>query len=104
MFSHAQSLLIKHKKIFECFSVFGKSFVFKKTSKFSKTVLPNFGDLVVGWSSRMSQSRAYMEIFCGSLAGHCPSRDKYVEYFSKFRFLMFLETQFGNLSASGRSS
>ena len=45
-----------------------------------------------------------MEIFRGSLASHCPSRDKYLEYFSKFRFLMFLETQSGDLSASGRSS
>ena len=30
MFSHAQSLLIKHKKIFECFSCFWKVFCFCK--------------------------------------------------------------------------
>ena len=101
MFSHAQSLLIKHKNIFECFSFFGKSFVF---TKISKTMLPYFGDSVAGWSSRMSQSQAHTEIFRGSLAGHCYSREKYLEYFSKFGFLMFLATQFGDLFAGGRSS
>ena len=33
MFSHAQSLLIKHKKIFECFSCFWKVFCFCKNVK-----------------------------------------------------------------------
>ena len=33
MFSHAQSLLIKHKKIFECFSCFWKVFCFRKNVK-----------------------------------------------------------------------
>ena len=104
VFSHAQSLLIKHKKIFECFSCFWKVFCFCKMSKISKTVLPCFGYSVAGWSSRMAQSQAHTEIFCGSLAGQCPSRKKYIEYFSKFGFLMFLATQSGNLFAGGRSS
>ena len=86
MFSHAQSLLIKHKKICEFLVVFGKYFVFTKIIKFSKTVLPCSGDSVVGWSSCMPQSRAHTEIFCDSLAGQCPSRKKYLEYFSKFGF------------------
>ena len=55
-------------------------------SKFSKTVLPYFGDLVAGWSSRMSQSWAHTKIFCSSLVGQCPSHEKYLEYFSKFGF------------------
>ena len=70
-------------------------------SKISKTVLPCLGDSVAGWSSRMSQSRAHTEIFCGSLAGHCPNHEKYLEYFSKFGFLMFLTTQSGDLFARG---
>ena len=86
VFSHTQSLLIKHKKICDFLGVFGKYFVFTKIIKFSKTVLPCSGDSVVGWSSRMSQSRAYTEIFCDSLEGQCPSLEKYLEYFSKFGF------------------
>ena len=104
MFSHTQSLLIKHKKICDFLSVFGKYFVFTKIFKISKIVLPCSGDSVVGWSSRMSQSRAHTEIFHGSLVGQCPSREKYLEYFSKFRFLMFLATQSGDLFAGGRFS
>ena len=64
----------------------------QKMSKFQpkkKIVLPCFGDLVAGWSSRMSQSRVHTEIFRRSLAGQCPSCEKYLEYFSKFGFLMF---------------
>ena len=104
MFSHAQSLLIKHKKFLSVLVVFGKSFVFAKMSKISKTMLPYFGDSVAGWSSRMLQSLAHTEIFHGSLAGQCPSREKYLEYFSKFGFLMFLATQSGDFFAGGRSS
>ena len=33
-----------------------------------------------------------------------PSHEKYLEYFSKFGFLMFLTTQSGDLFAGGRSS
>ena len=73
-------------------------------SKISKIVLPCSDDLVVGLSSRMSQSRAHVEIFCVALASQCPSRKKYLEYFSKFGFLMFLATQSGNLFAGGRYS
>ena len=52
----------------------------------------------------MSQLRNHIEIFRGSLAGQCPNCEKYLEYFSKFGFLMFLTTQSGDLFASGRSS
>ena len=47
----------KHKKIFECLVVFGKYFVLLKTENF-KTVLPCFGDSVMGQTSRMPQSWA----------------------------------------------
>ena len=104
VFSQAQSLLIKHKKIFECFCCFWKFFFLQKLSKSSKTVLPFISDSVAGWSSRMPQSRAHTEIFCNSLVGQCPSRKKYLEYFSKFGFLMFLTAQSGDLFMGGRSS
>ena len=67
-------------------------------------MLPCFGDSVASWSNRMSQSRAYTKIFHCSLAGQCPSHEKYLEYFSKFGFLMFLATQSSNLFAGGRYS
>ena len=67
-------------------------------------MLPYFGNSVTGLSSRMSQLRALTEIFRSSLAGQCPYHEKYLEYFSKFGFLMFLATQSSDLFASGRSS
>ena len=98
-------LVDQTQKDFWLFKFFLESLLFlQKMSKFSKTALPCFGDSIVGWSSRMSQSRAHTEIFRGSLAGQCPNREKYLEYFSKFGILMFLVTQFGNLFTSGKSS
>ena len=76
----------------------------QKLSNSSKTVLPCSSDSVAGWSSCMPQSRAYTYIFRDSLVGQCPSREKYLEYFSKFGFLMYLAAQFGDLFAGGRSS
>ena len=61
-------------------------------------MLPCFGDSVAGWSSRMPQSRAHTEIFRDSLAGQCPSREKYLEYFSKFGFLCFLRLRLATCS------
>ena len=104
VFSHAQYLLIKHEKIFECFSCFWKVSCFYKNVKNFKNSVALFWRLSPGWSSCMSQSWAHIEIFRGSLAGQCPSREKYLEYFSKFGFLMFLATQSGDLLVGGRSS
>ena len=110
VFSHAQSWLNKHKKILSVLVVFGKYFVFffflgAKMSKFSKkTVLSCFGDSVTGWSSHMLQSRGHTKIFCYSLAGQCPNHKKYLKYFSKFGFLMFIMAQSGNLFVGGGSS
>ena len=98
VFSHAQSLLIKHKKICDFLVVFGKYFVFTKIVKISKTVLPCSGNSVEGWSSCMPQSRAHTEIFCDSLAGQCPSREKYLEYFSKIWFSYFLRLRLATCS------
>ena len=92
------------KRFLSVLVVFGKSFIFAKMSKISKTMLPCFGNSVTGWSSCMSQLRALTEIFRSSLAGQCPYHEKYLEYFSKFGFLMFLATQSGDLFVGGRSS
>ena len=48
MFPHAQSLLIKHKKIFECFSCFWKVFCFCKNFKNSKNSVALFWRLSHG--------------------------------------------------------
>ena len=45
MFSHAQSLLIKHKKIFECFSCFWKVSCFCKNVKIFKNSVALFWQL-----------------------------------------------------------
>ena len=42
MFSHTQSLLIKHKNIFECFSCFWKVFCFCKNAKIFKNSVALF--------------------------------------------------------------
>ena len=85
--------------------MFLKSFLFlEKCQKFQKTVLPCSGDSVASCFSRMPQSRVHTEIFCDSLADLCPNHEKYLEYFSKFEFLMFLVAQSGNLFAGGGSS
>ena len=76
----------------------------QKCQKFQKTVLPCSGNSVAGLSNRMPQSRVHTEILWDSLAGQCPSREKYLEYFSKFEFLMFLMAQSGELFAGGGSS
>ena len=92
------------KRFLSVLVVLGKSFVFAKRSKISKTVLPYFGDLVAGWSSRISHSRTHTKIFRGSMASQCRSRKKYLEYFQILVFLMFLATQSGDLFVDGRSS
>ena len=86
------------KRFLSILVVFGKSFIFAKISKISKTVLPCFGYSVVGWSSRMSQSWAHTKIFRGSLAGHYPSREKYLEYFSNFEFSCFSQLSLATCS------
>ena len=52
----------------------------------------------------MPQSGAYTEIFRDSLAGQCSNREKYLEYFSKFVFLMFLAAQSSDLFMDRGSS
>ena len=81
MFSHAQSLLIKHKKIFECFNCFWKVFCFCKNVKNFKNNVALFWRLSCGLvqphvavtsphrdfsrltSESLSQSRKILRIF-----------------------------------------
>ena len=81
VFSHAQSLLIKHKKIFKCFNCFWKVFCFCKNVKIFKNSVALFWRLSRGlvqshvlvasphrdfsWltSGSMSQSRKILRIF-----------------------------------------
>ena len=46
------------KRFLSVLGVFGKYFVFTKTEKFQKTLLPCFSDSVAGHPSRMLQPRA----------------------------------------------
>ena len=107
VFSHAKSLLIKHKKKkkFKCFSCFWKVFCFyKKCQNFQKQcclVLATWS-----WVSLVTcpQSQAHIVGFHNSQAGHCSSRKKYLENFSKIWVLRFLETQTSNLFTSESSN
>ena len=97
-------MLIKHKKIFECFNCFWKVFCFEKCQKFQKLCNLVLATCLMGQASCMPQSRAYTEGFRYSLAGQSPSREKDLEYFSKIWVFRFLATQFSDLFASGSSS
>ena len=84
MFHMLNYMLIKHRKIFECFNCFWKVFLFWKILK---TVQPYFGDLPRG----SSQSWAYLEGFRDFLVGQSPSLEKDLEKFQKKSgFLEFL--------------
>ena len=87
VFSHAQFLLIKHKKIFEYFSCFWKVFCFCKNFKNSIALFWRLGH---GSVQLHAPSREHhSENIHDSLASQSPSREKYLENFSKSRFLGF---------------
>ena len=114
MFSHAQFLLIKHKKIFEYFSCFWKVFCFCKNFKNSIALFWRLGH---GSVQLHAPSREHhSENIHDSLASQSPSREKYLENFSKSGFLGFswlsgwklqswgLHRNFRNFLTSGTSS
>ena len=92
------------KIFFSVLIVFGKSFVFAKISKISKTVLPYSGDSVASQTSRMPPIASLHRSFCDSLAGQCFSREKDLENFQNSGFLKVHATKFGDLFVSGSSS
>ena len=59
------------KRFLSVLGIFGKYFVFTKTEKFQKTLLPCFSDSVAGHPSRMLQPRARMLILatCSRVKG-----------------------------------
>ena len=101
---HVLNLCWSNTKRFLCVLVFfGKYFVFAKIVIIFKNSVALFWGLI-GWSSRMLQSRAHIEIFRNSLVDQCPSSEKFLEYFSKNWVFIFLAAQYGDLFAGGRSS
>ena len=115
----------KHKKIFECFRCFWNVLCFYKNWKISKTVLPYFGDSVVGHPSRMLQTRARVLIlatcsrvkgpvtkgtqrFLDSahdfLVGRPSSHEKHLEIFFTILTLSLLAACLGDLLATHPSS
>ena len=83
MFSHAQSLLIKHKKIFECLSCFSKVFCFCKNVKNFKNSVALFWRLSRG----LVQSHVLVAIpyrdFSRLIGGSMPQSRKILRIFFK---------------------
>ena len=81
------------KRFLSILVVFGKYFVFAKIVKILKIVLPYSDDSVAGRTCCMPQSRVphrdISRLTSDSLVGKCFSREKDLEYFSKFGFSCF---------------
>ena len=91
-------MLIKHKKIFECFNCFWKSFWFEKCQKFQKLCNPVLATWLRVNLVACPQSRAYTIGFRDSLASQSSSHKKDLENFSKIWFLDFLRLALENCS------
>ena len=87
MFSHAQFLLIKHRKIFERFNCFWKVFCFVKNFKNCVALFWRLG--LESVQSLAPCHEHHSENIRDSLVGQSSSREKYLEKFSKSRFLGF---------------
>ena len=104
VFSHAQFLLIKHRKIFECFNCFWKVFCFRKNcQKFQKLCCP----VLATWS-RVSPvacplSWAPLREYLRLIGGLEFQSWKILRKFFKIWVFRFLATQTGDLFA-GESS
>ena len=92
------------KRFLSVFAVFGKFFVFAKNVKISKNSVAFFQRLSRGLVQSHVPVACPHRFFSWLTGGSMPSHEKYLEYFSKFGFLMFLTTQSGDLFAGGRSS
>ena len=101
VFSHAQSLLIKYKNIFECFSCFWKVFCFCKNVKNSVTLFWRLScGLVQSHALVVSPHRDLSWLTSGSMS---QSR-KILRIFFKNLVFMFLTAQYSDLFAGGRFS
>ena len=92
------------KRFLSVLAVFGKFFVFAKNVKISKNSVAFFQRLSRGLVQSHVLVTCPHRFFSWLTSGSMPSHEKYLEYFSKFGFLMFLTTQSGDLFAGGRSS
>ena len=72
------------KRFLSVLIVFGKSFIFAKISKISKTVLPCTGDLVASQSSSMPPVASLHRRFLQLIGRSMSSREKHLENFPKF--------------------
>ena len=90
MFSHAQFLLIKHRKIFEFFNCFWKVFCFRKNCQKFQKLCALFWRLGLGSVQSLAPCHEHhSENIRDSLVGQSSSREKYLESFSKSGFLGF---------------
>ena len=92
------------KRFLSVLIIFGKSFVFAKISKISKTVLPCFGYLVAGQSSHIPPVAILHKRFLWLTGGSKSQSRKRFRNFSKFWVFKCLATWFGDLFASASSS
>ena len=87
VFSHAQSLSIKLKKIFECFSFFGKSFVSAKNVKIFKNCVTLFWWLSCGLVQSHVPVASPHRDFSRLIGGPLPQSRKILRKF--FKILVF---------------
>ena len=84
-------MLIKHKKIFECFSVFGKMFCFEKFQNLCNSVLAT---LPHGSSQSQAPSRELTQNLSRLPGRSTPNRKKDLEKFQISGFIF--ATHFGD--------
>ena len=104
MFSHAQFLLIKHKKIFECFSCFWKVFCFYKNCQNFKNCVTLFWRLSRGLIQSHTPVASPLRDFSQLIGGSMSQSRKILKIFFKIWVFMFLATQIGDLFVGGGSS
>ena len=98
-------MLIKHKKIFKCFSCFWKVFFILKIFKNFKKCATLFWRLTSRVKPVACLSRELTQkVFATHQWVNVPVVKKAQKFFSIFWVFRFLETQFGDLFAGGSSS
>ena len=94
VFSHAQSLLINHKKIFEFLVVFGKYFVFAKIVKIFKNSVALFWRLSRGLVQSHALIASPHRDFSRLIGGSMSQLWKILRIFFKIWVFMFLAAQY----------
>ena len=104
MFSHAQYLLIKHKKIFECFSCFWKVFWFYKNCQNFKSSVALFWRLSRGSIQLHAPVTSPLRDFSRLTSKSMSQSRKILRIFFKIWVFMFLAAQISDLFTNGGSS